>query len=106
MRISRSRCRIAAVNAAGDKAGASTSAQTEAANAVAKFGALGTYLANLRDEATRERYTQADHRSRKARPATQCVFRPANSASDTRCPTGSSTEMNSDCIKSAKELPL
>src|SRR5215213_559820 len=50
--------RIAAVNAAGEKTAGSASAQTEAANAVAKFGALGTYLANLRDETVRERYTQ------------------------------------------------
>src|SRR6187549_1568336 len=48
--------RIASVTAAGERAGASAT-QTEAAHAVAKFGALGTYLANLRDEATRDRYT-------------------------------------------------
>jgi hypothetical protein len=29
----------------------------EASNAVNRFAALGTYLANLRDQATRERYT-------------------------------------------------
>lgn len=39
-------------------AGAPTSRDmVEAGNAVAKFGALATYLANLRDEAIRERYT-------------------------------------------------
>ena len=38
----------------GAAAGAATAAQIDAANAVSKFGALGTYLANLRDEATRE----------------------------------------------------
>src|SRR5262249_36579441 len=32
--------------------------QIEAANAVAKMGALGTYLANLRDESVRVRYTE------------------------------------------------
>ena len=32
-------------------------AQIEAANAVNKVGALGTYLANMQDDATRERYT-------------------------------------------------
>src|SRR4051812_18408515 len=50
--------RMTAVNTAGDKTATSASAQTEAANAVAKFGALGTYLANLRDETTRQRYTE------------------------------------------------
>ena len=39
---------------AGD---AMTAEQIEAANAVAKMGALGTYLANLRDETIRRRYT-------------------------------------------------
>ena len=47
--------RLAALNAAGDKAGAE---QIEAATAVAKFIALGTYLANLRDETIRVRYTK------------------------------------------------
>ena len=41
----------------GAAAGAAAAAQIDAANAVSKFGALGTYLANLRDEATREYYT-------------------------------------------------
>ena len=35
-----------------------TSEQIEAANAVARLGALGTYLANLRDESVRVRYTE------------------------------------------------
>src|SRR5882757_8761959 len=46
--------RMAAVNGAGDR----TAAQSEAANAEPKFGARGTYLAILRDEPTRQRYTQ------------------------------------------------
>jgi hypothetical protein len=33
-------------------------ARIEALNAVNRIGALGTYLANMRDEATRARYTQ------------------------------------------------
>ena len=45
--------KIGAVNAAGGAA----AAQSEVENAVAKFAALGTYLANLRDEDTRVRYT-------------------------------------------------
>ena len=39
-------------------ASAMTSDQIEAANAVAKMAALGTYLANLRDESVRVRYTE------------------------------------------------
>ena len=35
-----------------------TADQIEGANAVAKLAALGTYLANLRDEAIRLRYTE------------------------------------------------
>ena len=44
-------------NARADGA-AMTSDQIEAANAVARLGALGTYLANLRDESIRVRYTE------------------------------------------------
>ena len=77
--------RIGAVNGAGDKA--SASAQTEAANAVAKFGALGTYLANLRDETTRQRYTQLTDDLEKL-VGDAASFRRVSSASDTRPPTG------------------
>lgn len=45
--------------AASDSNAAAANARDmiEAGNAVAKFGALATYLANLRDESVRERYT-------------------------------------------------
>src|ERR1051325_8771067 len=43
--------------AAGAAMPAALAAQIEAMNAVNKVGALGTYLANMRDQATRERYT-------------------------------------------------
>ena len=91
--------RIAAVNTAG------ASAQAEAANAVAKFGALGTYLANLRDEPTRERYTQLTRNLEKLSiDAAQLSAGDLNKRYDV--PDREFSEMNSDCIKSAKELPL
>jgi hypothetical protein len=97
--------RIAAVNAAGDRTGSPSAAQTEAANAVAKFGALGTYLANLRDEATRERYTQL---STDLETLTADAGRLSADELNKRyeVPDREFSEMNSDCIKSAKELPL
>ena len=97
--------RITAVNAAGERSAASTSAQGEAANAVAKFGALGTYLANLRDEPTRERYTQVTTDLEKlARDAVG--FSEGELSKRYEVADREFTSMNSDCIKSAKELPL
>ncbi len=49
----------AGVIAAGGPAAAA--AANEAVNSVAKFGALGTYLANFNSEAARVRYTQLSH---------------------------------------------
>jgi hypothetical protein len=93
--------RVAAVNGAGDK----TAAQSEAANAVAKFGALGTYLANLRDEPTRQRYTQLTLDLEKL-SAEAGRLSPAELGKRYEAPDRAFYEMNSDCIKSAKELPL
>src|SRR3954464_6651570 len=93
--------RVAAVNSAGDK----TSAQSEAANAVAKFGALGTYLANLRDEPTRQRYTQLTVDLEKL-TADAGRLSPAELGKRYEVPDREFYEMNADCIKSAKELPL
>ena len=91
--------KIAAVNTAG------TSAQAEAANAVAKFGALGTYLANLRDEPTRERYTQLTVDLEKL-SSDASRLSPAELGKRYEVPDREFYEMNADCIKSAKELPL
>lgn len=93
--------RIGVVN--GDSA--SASARTEAANAVAKFGALGTYLANLRNETTRVRYTQLTTDLEKlSTDAANLSAADLNKRYET--PDREFGEMNSDCIKSAKELPL
>jgi hypothetical protein len=75
--------------------------QVEAANAVNHFAALGTYLANLRDDATRARYTQlseqldtiAKQASRASSAELQKLFEPADRMF---------YEMNNDCVKSAK----
>jgi len=93
--------RVAAVNGAGDK----TAAQLEAANAVAKFGALGTYLANLRDEPTRQRYTQLTVNLEKL-AGDAAGLSAAALSKRYEVPDREFYEMNADCIKSAKELPL
>ncbi len=97
--------RIAVVNTAGDKGGATASAPTEAANAVAKFGALGTYLANLRDETTRDRYTQLTSHLEQLSIAAGNLSA-VELSKRYEIPDREFSEMNSDCIKSAKELPL
>ena len=76
--------------------------QIDAASAVNKFAALGTYLANLRDDAVSARYTDL------TRALEQAV------AEARRTPTGGLdklfegadaifAELNNDCVKSAKE---
>jgi hypothetical protein len=76
----------------------------EAMNAVNKFGALGTYLANLRDEKIRQEYTHltreleaAVGRAGSARGTTENLF----SASDDMF-----GKLNDDCIKSAQAAPM
>ena len=79
--------------------------QREAENAVSKFAALGTYLANLRDDAARERYTElSDELQRVVARAQQtppegraALFEPADR---------SFAAMNDECIKSAKAAPM
>ena len=97
--------RMTMVNASGERSATPSSAQTEAANAVAKFGALGTYLANLRDEPTRARYTRltADLENL-ANDASHLSAGELNKRYE--APDREFGEMNADCIKSAKELPL
>jgi hypothetical protein len=76
-------------------------AQIEAANAVNKVGALGTYLANMQDDATRERYTHLTWELDKVvREASRIPpadlnkrFEPADEMFD---------GMNNDCVKTAK----
>ena len=75
--------------------------ELEATNAVNKFAALGTYLANLRDDATRERYTKLSvelekivaQAARTPRAEVEKLFANADKMF---------TVMNDDCVKSAK----
>ena len=85
--------------------GAMTSEQIDAANAVARLGALGTYLANLRDELVRVRYTElsmavdkAVNDARQTPPAAlDKLFEPADRIFAT---------LNADCVKSALDKPM
>jgi hypothetical protein len=87
---------------AGD---AMTPEQIEGANAIAKMGALGTYLANLRDEAIRRRYTDMNMalaKAVKAAPNTppeglEELFAPADAIF---------ADLNADCVKSALDRPM
>ena len=77
-------------------------AQLEAMNAVNKIGALGTYLANMRDDAVRERYTHltlelemiVKEAPRLARGDLTKRFEAADTLFD---------GMNADCIRTAKQ---
>src|SRR5262249_15908783 len=88
----------------GAEGAAPSSQQVDAANAVNHFAALGTYLANLRDDPKRERYTELSRALEKIvadaprMPAAQRekLFEPADRLF---------AQMNDDCLKSAKAWP-
>jgi hypothetical protein len=90
-------------SAVGDQS--MTAAQIEGANAVARLGALGTYLANLRDESIRARYTElskavdkAVNEARRTPPAeVERLFEPADRIF---------ADLNADCVKSALDKPM
>ena len=85
--------------------GVLTSEQIEAGQAVARLGALGTYLANLRDESVRVRYTElsvavdkAVSDARQTPPAAlDKLFEPADRIF---------AILNADCVKSALDQPM
>ncbi len=84
---------------------ASSPAQIDAANAVNRFAALGTYLANLGDETTRARYT--DLARQLERIAGEAKRLPANEFNTLFEPADRLfTTMNDDCVKSAKAAPM
>jgi len=96
--------RAGLINANGAVAGGaagSPTAQVDAANAVNKFAALGTYLANLRDDERRGQYTELSQQLDKIvsdagrTPSDQLnkLFEPADRLF---------YDMNNDCVKSAK----
>jgi hypothetical protein len=82
-----------------------TPEQIEAANAVARMSALGTYLANLRDENVRVRYTELSTAVSKAvdvarqTPPDELdkLFEPADRIFAT---------LNADCVKTALDQPM
>ena len=82
-----------------------TPEQIEAGNAVARMSALGTYLANLRDESVRVRYTElsaavakAVNDARQTPPdALDELFEPADRIFAT---------LNADCVKTALDQPM
>ena len=84
---------------------AMTPEQIEAANAVARMSALGTYLANLRDETVRVRYTElsvavqkAVSEARQTPPAAlDKLFEPADRIF---------ADLNADCVKTALDKPM
>ncbi|MCC6889941.1 MAG: hypothetical protein IT536_15530 [Hyphomicrobiales bacterium] len=86
-------------------ASAMTVEQIEGANAVARLGALGTYLANLRDESVRARYTELSRaveaavgNARQVAPdSLEALFEPADRIFD---------NLNADCVKTALDQPI
>jgi hypothetical protein len=81
--------------------GAAT-AQVDAMNAVNKIGALGTYLANMRDDAARERYT---HLTRELEAVVKEAPRLAPAELPKRFEAADVLfdRMNEDCIRAAKQ---
>ena len=79
--------------------------QIEGANAVAKFAALGTYLANLRDEEIRARYTELSRELQRvvqaARGMSRADFGKAFEGADVIF-----AELNADCVKRAKDMRM
>jgi hypothetical protein len=75
--------------------------EIEATNAVSKFAALGTYLANLRDDATREKYTQLSIELEKIVP--QAAKTPRSDVEKLFVNADKMfTTMNDDCVRSAR----
>ena len=90
----------------GRRRTAMTAEQIEGANAVAKIGALGTYLANLRDETIRAALHGHEHRARQGRQAMRQTRHPKSSTSCSRRPTRIFADLNADCVKSALDRPM
>jgi hypothetical protein len=100
--ISASAERANAGNGAGPgPLGVTPTEQLEAANAVSKVAALGTYLANLRDDAARERYTHLTEELEKV--VAQAASTPRTNLDKLfETADGLFTTMNDDCVRSAK----
>lgn len=92
--------RTGVLQTAGDRA----SARIEAMNAVAKFGALGTYLANLRSEEIRREYTHLAWELEAM--VDRAAKEPGDSAKLFSKTDAMFGKLNDDCIKSAKAAPM
>jgi hypothetical protein len=77
----------------------------EASNAVNRFAALGTYLANLRDQATRERYTHLTQELERI-VAQAARAAPAEFGTLFEVADQQFTHMNDDCVKAAKNIGM
>jgi len=96
---------LIAADGAAATAAVMSAQQVDAANAVSHFAALGTYLANLRDDdSVRGRYTELSRQlertvgaAGRTPPAERSsLFEPADRLFG---------EMNDDCVRSAKAAP-
>jgi hypothetical protein len=98
------RARLVSANSEQAQAGSasSTTERIDAEAAVNKFAALGTYLANLRDETIRTRYTELVRGLEKA-VAEAGRTPPAGLGPLFEGPDQIFAELNNDCVKSAKE---
>jgi hypothetical protein len=87
---------------ASERSSGMTAYQVEAANAVNKFAAMGTYLANLADEAAREKYTHLSWELEKV--VGEADKTPAADL-DKRFERADQmfSQMNQDCVKMAKQ---
>lgn len=83
---------------------ASPAAIAEGGLAVAKFGALSTYLVNLRDESVRDPYTQFTLKLERM-VATAPTASPADFKRDLAALDQAFTVMNNDCVSFAKTSP-
>lgn len=95
--------KVATLSTLGTAGGAGSAGreQVAVAEAVARFGALGTYLANLRNEEIRERYTKLTWALEKvAADAGKTV--PAALPKLLEQPDRDFGVLNDDCVKSAK----
>ena len=94
--------RAGVIGANHGEAGAASRDEMEGANAVTKFAALGTYLANLRDDDIRERYTHLSLELEKI--MTQARNTPTGDIGKLfENADQMFAEMNDDCVKSAKD---
>jgi hypothetical protein len=97
--------RMAERERGGNGAAAESMIEADTANAISRFAALGTYLANFQNEDTRFQYTQLSWALEKiltAAPHTPPsdlgkLFEPADKLFAT---------MNDDCVRTARAAPL